>query len=152
MKLKFHVGPDSSFSELKPFLEGGQSELVSAIYQFFADHVRAAPVEPLGRPACRMTLVADPKTRDQNEPTPDRQFSRAAWRLGYRSQRVAHRDRPFDKLFRLQRKLGSDAGWEAGLRRPKGMWKRTFEAHFDRYLELDARYGVEMMVMMSRLR
>jgi hypothetical protein len=67
----------------------------------------------------------------------DRFASRKAWRLGYHCQRVAQRDRIFEKLFRLQKKLGSEQGWEAGLRRPKGMWHRTYDRHFDRYLELD---------------
>ncbi len=84
-------------------------------------------------------------------PGGDRFAGRAAWRLGYRSQRVAHNDRPFEKLFRLQRKLGGDEGWEAGLFRPKGMWQRTYEAHLDHYLELDAQCSAEMMGMMSRL-
>jgi hypothetical protein len=75
----------------------------------------------------------------------DRFASRAAWQLGYRCQRLAHRDRPFEPLFRLQRKLGSNEGWEAGLRRPKGMWHRTFDRHFDRYVELDGICGREMM-------
>jgi hypothetical protein len=76
--------------------------------------------------------------------------SRKAWRLGYRSQRVAHRDRAFEKLFRLQAKLGSDQGWEAGLRRPKGMWKRTFDRHWDRYWALDAECGREMAGVLAR--
>jgi hypothetical protein len=78
--------------------------------------------------------------------------SRKAWQLGYRSQRAANRDRVFEKLFRLQRKLGGPEGWEAGLYRPKGMWNRTFERHLDRYDELDAQCSVEMMGMLSRLR
>jgi hypothetical protein len=81
----------------------------------------------------------------------DRFASRKAWRLGYKSQRIAHRDRPFEKLFRLQKKLGADQGWEAGLPRPKGMWHRTYDKHFDRYLELDEQCAIEMMDMMSRL-
>lgn len=81
----------------------------------------------------------------------DRFASRKAWRLGYHSQRIAHRDRPFEKLFRLQKKLGADQGWEAGLPRPKGMWHRTYDKHFDRYLELDEQCAIEMMDMMSRL-
>lgn len=82
----------------------------------------------------------------------DRFASRETWRLGYQSQRVAHRDRPFEKLFRLQRKLGSDQGWEAGLIRPKGMWYRTYDKHFDRYLELDAQCAAEMIHMLLNLR
>jgi hypothetical protein len=79
--------------------------------------------------------------------------SRVAWRrpLLYRSQRVAHRDRPFEKLFRLQRKLGSYEGWEAGLRKPKGMWRRTYERHLERYWELDAQCGAEMSAVVRRL-
>jgi hypothetical protein len=85
-------------------------------------------------------------------PGGDRFASRTAWRLGYRSQRVAHRDRPFEKLFRLQRKLGSTEGWEAGLRRPKGMWRRTFEPHLERYFALDEACGREMMGAFALLR
>jgi hypothetical protein len=84
-------------------------------------------------------------------PGGDRFASRLAWRLPYRSQRSAHRDRPFDRLFRLQRKLGSDEGWEAGLRKPKGMWSRTYERHWDHYLQLDAQCGAEAMRMIGRL-
>lgn len=77
---------------------------------------------------------------------------RKAWRLAYNSQRVARRDRPFEKLFRLQRKLGSDQGWEAGLRRPKGMHGKTFEKHCERYEALDAECAVEMMRVIGLLR
>jgi hypothetical protein len=81
----------------------------------------------------------------------DRFASRLAWRLPYRSQRSAHRDRPFDRLFRLQRKLGSYEGWEAGLRKPKGMWGRTYERHWNHYLQLDAQCGAEAARMFGRL-
>ena len=82
----------------------------------------------------------------------DRFASRKAWRLGYNSQRVAHRDRPFQKLFRLQRKLGCRAGWEEPLIRPKGMHHRTFERHLDRYEELDAECAVTMMGVIGLLK
>lgn len=81
----------------------------------------------------------------------DRFASRKAWRLAYHIQHVAHRDRPFEKLFRLQKKLGCNQGWEAGLRRPKGMWHRTFEKHFDQYLDLDNECAAEMVGLMNRL-
>ncbi len=84
-------------------------------------------------------------------PGGDQFACRGAWRLGYRSQRMAHHDRPFEKLFRLQRKLGSREGWEAGLCRPKGMWNRTFERHLDRYWALDAQCSVEMMGLLTAL-
>ncbi|WP_230281383.1 hypothetical protein [Croceicoccus sp. Ery15] len=84
-------------------------------------------------------------------PGGDRFASRQAWRLGYQCQRDAARDRPFERLFRLQKKLGCDQGWEAGLRRPKGMWNRTFDRHMERYWELDDECALEMMVVMRRL-
>ena len=84
-------------------------------------------------------------------PGGDRFASRQAWRLGYQCQRDAARDRPFERLFRLQRKLGSYQGWEAGLQRPKGMWQRTFDRHMGRYWELDAECAVEMAAMLGRL-
>lgn len=77
--------------------------------------------------------------------------SRQAWRLGYQCQRDATRDRPFERLFRLQKKLGCDQGWEAGLIRPKGMWRRTFDQHMERYWELDAECAVEMQALVERL-
>ena len=82
----------------------------------------------------------------------DRFAGRSAWRLGYQSQRSAHRDRPFDKLFRLQKKLGSEQGWEAPLLRPKGMHWKTFERHLERYHELDAECAVHMMRWIGILR
>jgi hypothetical protein len=84
-------------------------------------------------------------------PGGDRFASRLAWRLPYRSQRSAPRDRPFDRLFRLQRQLGSPEGWEAGLRRPKGMWNRTYERHLERYWQLDGQCAVEAMRILGRL-
>jgi hypothetical protein len=77
---------------------------------------------------------------------------RTAWRLPYQSQRVAHRDRPFEKLFRLQRKLGCYEGFEAGLQRPKGMWRRTYERHWERYLQIEEVCAVEMGAVLRRLK
>lgn len=85
-------------------------------------------------------------------PGGDRFASRQAWRLGYQCQRDARRDRPFERLFRLQRKLGCGQGWESGLTRPKGMWHRTFERHMERYWELDAECAAEMWALVGRLR
>jgi hypothetical protein len=84
-------------------------------------------------------------------PGGDRFASRQAWRLGYQCQRDAARDRPFERLFRLQKKLGCDQGWEAGLQRPKGMWNRTFDRHMERYWQLDEECAIEMASMMARL-
>lgn len=82
----------------------------------------------------------------------DRFAGRKAWRLGYRIQRVEHRDRVFEALFRLQRRLGSEEGWEAGLRRPKGMWRRTYERHLQRYHELERLCDAEMAGVLAHLR
>jgi hypothetical protein len=81
----------------------------------------------------------------------DRFASLKAWRLGYNSQRVAPTDRPFEKLSRLQRKLGCEQGWEAPLRRPKGMWQRTYQRHLERYEQLDAECSMEMLDAIARL-
>ncbi len=81
----------------------------------------------------------------------DRFASRTAWRLGYNSQRIAHRDRAMEKLFRLQKKLGSPTGVGKPLYRPKGMWQRTYETHLERYWELDEECNNEMIFMMNRL-
>lgn len=49
----------------------------------------------------------------------DRFASRQAWRLGYQCQREAARDRPCERLFRLQRKLGCNQGWGPSLAGPR---------------------------------
>jgi hypothetical protein len=56
----------------------------------------------------------------------------------------ADRDKVFERLFRLQKKLGSYQGWEAGLNRPKGMWQKTYERHLEEYWRLDGECAVEM--------
>ncbi len=84
-------------------------------------------------------------------PGGDRFASRNAWRLGYQSQRSAHRDRPFDRLFRLQEKLGCERGWQNFPRRPKGMWRRTYERHLEEYYALDEKCEIEGMAMIARL-
>lgn len=81
----------------------------------------------------------------------DRFASRKAWRLAYQSQRVGHRDRAFEKLFRLQRKLGCDQGYDSYIWRPKGMWQRTFDRHVERFEELEAECSAEMAMLVLRL-
>lgn len=71
--------------------------------------------------------------------------SRKAYRIGYRSQRVTKRDAVFERLFKLQKRLGCEQGWGNWITRPKGMHRRTFERYLDEYEELDARCAVEMM-------
>lgn len=82
----------------------------------------------------------------------DRFASRQAWRLGYKSQRESRQDRAFSRLNRLQVKLGSREGYEAGLRRPKGMWQRTYERHLDEYWRLEHKCDLEMARMIYQLR
>jgi hypothetical protein len=77
--------------------------------------------------------------------------SRSAWRLGYHSQRITDRDRPFEALFRLQKRLGCSQGWEMPIRRPKGMWRKTYERLEREYLHLDRLCGLQMMAVLSRL-
>lgn len=70
--------------------------------------------------------------------------SRKEWDLSYRSQRATDADRPFDKLAKLQRSLGSPEGWHFPLVRPKGMWKRTYDRHLERYRQLHGQCSPEM--------
>mgnify|MGYP001137685933 CR=1 FL=1 len=75
--------------------------------------------------------------------------SRAAWQLGDQSQRDGPRDKPFERLFRLQKKLGSEPGWGNYPRRPKGIWRRTYERHLEAYYDLDNECSAEMMAVMG---
>lgn len=81
----------------------------------------------------------------------DRFASRKAWRIAYKSQRGAWHDKPFGELERLQRKLGSPEGFEEPLRRPKGMWHRTFARHEARYWQINDRCDQVWVSMMGRL-
>lgn len=81
----------------------------------------------------------------------DRFAGRQAWRLGYHSQRVAHRDRPFEKLFRMQKKLGCDQGWGNWIKRPKGMWRRTFNEYQDQFEAIEIECDIAMAGVMARL-
>lgn len=85
-------------------------------------------------------------------PFGDRFASRKAWRLGYHSQRIADRDKPFEALFRIQKKLGCEQGWGNWISRPKGMHHKTFERYLDEFEYLDGLCGVEMMRVAGWLR
>lgn len=74
-----------------------------------------------------------------------------AWRVSYTSQRLLPHDRPFEQLFRLQRKLSSSEGYEQPLARPKGMWRRTFERHRARYEALSEECDRIMSVWFRKL-
>jgi hypothetical protein len=69
----------------------------------------------------------------------DRFASRKAWNLAYRVERLDRFDRPFEKLFRAQRRLGQPQGLGKGIERPKGMWRRTYARHLDNFEVLDIR-------------
>lgn len=81
----------------------------------------------------------------------DRFASRKAWRLHYRSQRVAWHDKPFERLNRLQRKLGCREGYEEWLYRPKGMWQRTFARHQAQFDRINEQCDYVWAGMMARL-
>lgn len=73
--------------------------------------------------------------------------SRQAWRLGYQSQRNAPRDQPFERLFRLQEKLGCPRGWGNYPQRPKRMWRSTYERLMEHFEKLDLECDAEMARM-----
>ena len=70
-------------------------------------------------------------------PGGDRFASRKVWKLTYRLEQLNRFDRPFEKLFCAQRRLGNAQGLGTGLQRPRGMWRRTFARHAERFEELD---------------
>lgn len=73
-----------------------------------------------------------------------------AWRVSYASQRVSPIDRPFEQLFRLQRKLGCKEGYELPLIRPKRMWRSTFEKYEARYWALAEQCDRIMQFQLSK--
>lgn len=83
-------------------------------------------------------------------PDGDRFASRRASNLGYRVERISHFDRPFEKLFRLQRRLGCPAGLGAPLERPKGMWRRTHACHLDRFARFDLACANEVVALVDK--
>ena len=85
-------------------------------------------------------------------PRADRFASRHTWRLGYQSQREPPRYRPLETLFRLQRKLNSPIGFDKCLRRPKGMWHRTYERHLARFEEIQQTCAIVMSRRIAQLR
>lgn len=73
------------------------------------------------------------RVRTLHLPPNGRRFaSREALGLAYRVERLDHFDRPFEKLFRVQRRLGQPQELGAELDRPKGMRRRTFARHVER--------------------
>ena len=85
-------------------------------------------------------------------PGGDRFASRKAWRLGYHSQRISKKDAAFERLFRLQEKLGCERGWGNWITRPKGMHWTTFERYLEEYEYLDQLCGLQMMQVIGLLK
>lgn len=80
----------------------------------------------------------------------DRFASRKAWGLAYRVERLNRFDRPFERLFRAQRRLGNTQGLGTGLERPKRMWRRTFAKHAERFETLDLNCAEKIFGMIER--
>jgi hypothetical protein len=89
-------------------------------------------------------------------PGGDRFASRQAWRLGYHIQRVAKNERACERLFELQKKLGGHQGLGGYPIRPKGMWRRTYERHLQRYWRLEeaaeAEFSLGLAQIQSRIK
>jgi hypothetical protein len=81
----------------------------------------------------------------------DRFASRKAWRLGYQSQRTAWHDRPFARVQRIQARLGCRQGYEEWIRRPKGMWHRTFARHWAEFEAANKQCDRIMDTILARL-
>ena len=75
--------------------------------------------------------------------------SRAALGLSYRVEGLTRFDRPFEKLFRVQRRLGDVQGLCAGLKRPKGMWNRTYARHASRLEALDVACAEKIVALIK---
>ena len=78
--------------------------------------------------------------------------AREEWRLAYRSERADQREKAFQRLFRLQRQLGCEEQWGAEPTRPKGMWRKTFQAKFREYRQLDARCAAMTRLLIDEVR
>lgn len=83
-------------------------------------------------------------------PNGDQFASRNAIGMGYRVERLNHFDRPFEKLFRLQRKLGCPAGLGVVPDRPKGMWKRSYDRHLSYLANIELACGEEIGALISQ--
>jgi len=75
--------------------------------------------------------------------------SRKAWGLAYRVEHLTRFDRPFEKVFRTQRKLNGAQGLGLGLARPKGMWLRTYARHVARLEALDVACAEKIVALIG---
>ncbi|MEJ7927047.1 hypothetical protein WG908_09795 [Sphingobium sp. AN641] len=79
----------------------------------------------------------------------DRFASRKALGLAYRVERLNRFDRPFEKLFREQRKLHGVQGLGADLPRPKGMWIQTYTRRAQRVHALEVVCAQEIAALIG---
>lgn len=84
------------------------------------------------------------------EPGGERFTGRNAVGLNYRVERLSRFDRPFERLFCVQRRLGNVQGLGRGLERPKGMWRRTFARHAEKFETLDLDCAGKIVAMIER--
>ncbi|MEQ8652422.1 MAG: hypothetical protein RIC87_08160 [Kiloniellales bacterium] len=82
---------------------------------------------------------------------------RHCYRLTYGSQREDRLDRAQRQADRLRRRLGGEAGFDAPLpRRPKGMWRRTYDRLIDEILQtedqVEAAFGSRCLWLHQRLK
>ena len=84
-------------------------------------------------------------------PNGSRFASRKALGLAYRVERLARFDRPFEKLFRLQRKLNGAQELALNLTRPKGMWRQTYVRHSARLEMLDVACAEKIVALIERV-
>lgn len=82
-------------------------------------------------------------------PSGTRFASRAALRLGYRSQRIGRAEKPGERLSGIERKLSWERSFHGLPARPKGMWRRTFERHLAEYVSLK-RQADNCMIAVAR--
>jgi hypothetical protein len=64
---------------------------------------------------------------------------RHCYRLSYASQSEAEHDRMLRRANKRRMRLGGEPGTCSLIRRPKGMWRRTYEREFDEILNAEER-------------
>lgn len=77
---------------------------------------------------------------------------RACYRLTYASRGEDGIDRGLRRANRIRTKLGGEPGLDALFpRRPKGMWHRTYQRHFEEVLQAESRADERLSIMAARL-
>ena len=95
--------------------------------------------------------VTGKRTRTLHLASGRNQFaSREALGLAYRVERLDRFNRPFEKLCRVQRRLGQPQGLGHGIERPKGMWRRTFNRHVAVLERHDLACGKQIAALISK--